>query len=193
MRAFIIRSILTAGLLFLTVYSFYTGYWGWGIVLILITALVGATFIYNENLAFSLNHMRSGNQEKAKNSINKITHPQLLPKRQQAYVIYLQAMFNSQDIGFAKTEVLLRKAIALGLRRGHDQAMSRLHLAGICAQTGRQREAVTLLAEAKKLDTSGMMKDQIKMMQAQLQSAPSKNQMRMAQMMGGRKKTPRAR
>jgi len=193
MRAFIIRSILTAGLLFLTVYSFYTGYWGWGIVLILVTALAGATFIYNENLIFSLNHMRSGNQDKARNYINKITHPQLLPKRQHAYVIYLQAMFNSQDIGFTKTELLLRKAIALGLRRGHDQAMSRLHLAGVCAQTGRQREAVTLLAEAKKLDNTGMMKDQIKMMQAQLQAAPSKNQMRMAQMMGGRKKTPRAR
>ena len=193
MRAFIIRSILAAGLLFLTVYSFYTGYWGWGIVLILVTAIVGATFIYNENLALSLNHMRSGNQDKARIAINRITAPQLLPKRQHAYVIYLQAMFNSQDMGFGKTELLLRKAMTLGLRRGHDQAMARLHLAGICAQTGRQREAGTLLAEAKKLDNTGMMKDQIKMMQAQLQAAPSKNQMRMAQMMGGRKKTPRAR
>lgn len=191
MRAFIIRCALAAGLLFLTTYSFYTGYWGWGIVLILITAIVGATFFYNENLIFSLNHMRSGNQEKAKRSINKITHPQLLPKRQNAYVTYLQALFNSQELGFAKTEMLLRKAMALGLRRGHDKAMARLHLAGICAQTGRQKEAATLLAEAKKFDNSGMMKEQIKMMQAQLQAAPSKNQMRMAQMMGGRKKTPR--
>ncbi len=191
MRAFIIRCVLAAGLLFLTVYSFYTGYWGWGIFLTLLTGVAGATFVYNENLAFSLNHMRTGNQEKAKRSINRITHPQLLPKRQQAYVIYLQALFNTQDLGFTKTEMLLRKAIALGLRRGHDKAMARLHLAGICAQTGRQKEAATLLAEAKKFDNNGMMKDQIKMMQAQLQAAPSKNQMRMAQMMGGRKKTPR--
>jgi ribosomal protein S20 len=49
------------------------------------------------------------------------------------------------------------------------------------------------LAEAKKLDKKGMMRDQIKQMQAQLQGAPSKNQMRMAQMMGGRKKTPKMR
>jgi hypothetical protein len=49
------------------------------------------------------------------------------------------------------------------------------------------------LAEAKKLDKSGMMRDQIKQMQTQLQAAPSKNQMRMAQMMGGRKKTPKMR
>lgn len=193
MTAFLIRCLLAAGSLFLTVYSFYTGYWGWGIVMIFVTAIIGLTFIYNENLAFSLNHMRSGNQDKAKRSINKITHPQFLPKRQRAYVIYLQALFNSQEIGFSRTETLLRQAMALGLRRGHDQAMARLQLAGICAQTGRQREAGTLLAEAKKLDNTGMMKEQIKMMQSQLQMAPSKNQMRMAQMMGGRKKTPKMR
>ena len=34
---------------------------------------------------------------------------------------------------------------------------------------------------------------EIKMMQQQLQMAPSKNQMRMAQMMGGRKKMPKMR
>jgi hypothetical protein len=38
-----------------------------------------------------------------------------------------------------------------------------------------------------------MLRDQIKMLQQQLQAAPSKNQMRMAQMMGGRKKTPKMR
>jgi hypothetical protein len=155
--------------------------------------MIGATFIYNENLAMSLNYMRQGNQDKARTAINRISHPQFLPKRQHAYVIYLQALFNSQEIGFAKSEVLLRKAIAMGLRRGHDQAMARLHLAGVCAQTGRRQEALNLLAEAKKLDNTGMMKEQIKMMQSQLQNAPSKNQMRMAQMMGGRKKTPRMR
>ena len=52
-------------------------------------------------------------------------------------------------------------------------------------------ESLTLLAEAKKLDTGGMMKEQINQMQKQMTAAPSKNQMRMAQMMGGRRKTPR--
>ena len=74
-----------------------------------------------------------------------------------------------------------------------DNAVARMHLSGICAQTGRKSEAVALLAEAKKLDKNGMMRDQIKMMQSQLQVTPSKNQMRMAQMMGGRKKTPKMR
>jgi hypothetical protein len=191
MISFIIRCALAAGLAFLTYYSFYTGYWGWGIFVFLITAIVGATFIINENVAMAINHMRTGNQEKAARAMNRITHPQLMPRRQHAYVIYMQALLNSQTFGHAKSEAFLRKAMALGLKRGHDQAMARMHLAGICAQTGRRQESVSLLNEARKADTSGMLKDQIKMMQGQLQNAPSKNQMRMAQMMGGRKKMPR--
>lgn len=193
MFAFIIRSVLFLGILFLTVFSFATGYWGWGITLILPLIIVGATFIYNENLAFALNHMRTGNQEKAARAINRITHPEFLPKRQHAYVIYMQALLNAQSFPPARCEQLLRKAIGMGLKRGHDKAMARMHLAGICVQTGRRQEAVQLLAEAKKMDDSGMLKEQIKMMQGQLQNAPSKNQMRMAQMMGGRKKMPRMR
>lgn len=193
MLGFAIRSLLAAGMLFLTVYSFYTGYWGWGIFLIFPLALVIMSFIYNENLAFTLNHMRTGNQEKAQRAINRITAPQFLPKRQRAYVIYMQALLNAQTFPQQKIESMLRQAMQIGLKRGHDKAMARMHLAGICAQTGRKQEAISLLADAKKMDDSGMLKDQIKMMQAQLQNAPSKNQMRMAQMMGGRKKMPRMR
>jgi predicted negative regulator of RcsB-dependent stress response len=117
----------------------------------------------------------------------------LLPKKQRAYVMYMQAVLNAQESGFAKTEQSLRKALSLGLRTKHDNAIARMHLAGVCAQTGRRQEALQLLAEAKKIDTSGMLKDQIVMLQNQLKTAPSANQMRMAQMMGGRKKMPRNR
>lgn len=191
MISFIIRCVLAAASLFGTVALFYNGYWGWGICMILLTAVIGFTFFRNENMILALNQMRQGNTDKAKKYINKITHPQFLVKRQHAYVIFLQAVLNTQEFGFTKSEQLLRKAIELGLRTGQDNAVARMHLAGICAQTGRKKEALTLLAEAKKLDTSGMMTDQIKQMQGQLKVAPSKNQMRMAQMAGGRRKTPR--
>jgi TM2 domain-containing membrane protein YozV len=191
MISFIIRCALAAASLFFTVALFYNGYWGWGICMILVTAVIGFTFFRNENMILALNQMRQGNTDKAKKHINKITHPQFLVKRQHAYVIFLQAVLNTQEFGFNKSEQMLRKAIGIGLRTGQDNAVARMHLAGICAQTGRKKEALTLLAEAKKLDTSGMMTDQIKQMQGQLKVAPSKNQMRMAQMAGGRKKTPR--
>lgn len=172
---------------------FTSGHWGWGIVFIFVTALIIASFFRNENMILALNQMRLGNTDKAKRHINRITYPQFLPRKQHAYVLYLQAVMNSQEFGFAKSEQVLRKALALGLRTSQDNAVARMHLAGICAQTGRKNEAISLLSEAKKLDKDGIMRDQIKMMQQQLTMAPSKNQMRMAQMMGGRKKTPKMR
>lgn len=193
MIAFIIRIALALVAAFFNVYLFATGHWGWGISFIFITALIILSFFRNENMILALNQMRVGNQDKAKAYINKISHPQFLPKKQHAYVLYLKAVLGAQELGFAASEQLLRKALTLGLRTNEDNAVSRMHLAGICAQTGRRQEALNLLAEAKKHDKNGMLKDQIKMLQQQLQMAPSKNQMRMAQMMGGRKKTPKMR
>lgn len=191
MIRFIIRCLLAATSLFFTFYLFYTGYWGWGISMILPSTIIVFSFFRNENMILALNQMRLGDTEKAKKYIKRITHPQFMPRKQHAYVLFLQAVLATQELGFAKSEQLLRKAISMGLRTGQDNAVARMHLAGICAQTGRKSEAVSLLAEAKKMDTSGMMREQISMMQKQLQGAPSKNQMRMSQMMGGRKKTPR--
>lgn len=191
MIRFIIRCVVALAALIFTVLLFAQGHWGWGIVMIFITAIIGLSFFRNENMILAMNQMRLGNTDKAKQYMNKITHPQLMPRKQHAYVVFLQAVLNTQEYGFGKTEAMLRKALALGLRTQQDGAVARMHLAGICAQTGRKAEALTLLAEAKKMDDKGMMKDQIVQMQRQLQIAPSKNQMRMAQMTGGRKKTPR--
>lgn len=191
MIGFIIRCALMGLSLYATVMLFYEGYWGWGITMILPLVIIGFSFFRNENMILALNQMRLGNTEKAKKYINRISAPQFLPKKQHAYVLFLKAVLGTQELGFAKSEQLLRKALQMGLRTGQDNAVARLHLAGICAQTGRKKEALTLLTEAKKMDDSGMMKDQIAQMQRQLKAAPSKNQMRMAQMMGGRRKMPR--
>ena len=194
MIGFIIRCIVAALTLGFNTYLFYSGSWGWGIFMIFISALVVLSFFRNENMILALNQMRTGNTDKALKYINRITHPQFMPRKQHAYILFLQAVMGAQQAGMAtNSENKLRKAIGLGLRKPEDNAMARMHLAGICAQTGRKKEALSLLSEAKKLDNTGMMKDQIKTMQQQLQAAPSKNQMRMAQMMGGRKKTPKMR
>ena len=193
MTGFILRIFIALTLLFGTIFLFSTGYWGWGLTSLLPLALVIFSFFRNEQVILALNQMRLGNQDKAKAYINKITHQQFLPRKQHAYVLYLRAVLGAQELGFANAEQLLRKALGLGLRTNEDNAVARMHLAGICAQTGRRQEALTLLAEAKKHDKNGMLRDQIKMLQQQLQAAPSKNQMRMAQMMGGRKKTPKMR
>ena len=193
MIAFIIRIVLALVATGFNVYLFATGHWGWGITFLFVTALIILSFFRNENVLLALNQMRVGNTDKAKKYIDRITNAEYLPKRHQAYVLFLKAVMGGQELGFANSEKLLRSAMDLGLITGEDNAVARMHLDGICAQTGRKNEAVALLAEAKKLDKNGMMRDQIKTMQSQLQMAPSKNQMRQAQMMGGRKKTPKMR
>jgi len=192
MIGFIFRCFVAAATLFLNVYAFISGYWGWGIVMIFVSAIIILSFFRNENMILALNQMRVGNHEKAAKHLNRISRPDLMPKKQHAYVIYLQAMLNTQAYGFAKSEQMLRKALALGLRTAQDKAVAKMHLAGICAQTGRKTEAATLLSEAKKLDNNGVMRDQINTMQKQMTQVVSKNQMRMAQMSKGRQKTPRA-
>ncbi len=191
MIGFIIKCALALTSLFGTIALFASGHWGWGIVMIFVTAIIGLFFLRHERMILALNQMRMGDHEKAKHHINKITLPHVLPRKQHAYVLYLKAVLGTQELGFARSEQLLRKALTLGLRTGQDNAVARMHLAGICMQTGRRQEAVSLLAEAKKLDENGMMREQISSMQKQMQVAPSKNQMRMAQMQGGRQKTPR--
>jgi tetratricopeptide (TPR) repeat protein len=193
MTGFILRIFIALVLLVGTVGLFITGFWGWGLTSVFPLAAVIFSFFRNEHVILALNQMRLGNQEKAKKHINRITAPQYMTRRQHAYVLYLKALMNAQDIGFAQSEQLLRKALSLGLRTNEDNAVARMHLAGICAQTGRRPEASALLTEAKKYDKNGMLKDQIKMLQSQMQAVPSKNQMRMAQMMGGRKKMPKMR
>ena len=193
MIGFIIRCLVAIAALGFNTYLFYTGYWGWGIFMIFISALVVMSFFKNENMILALVQMQRGNTDKALKYINRISQPQFLPRKQHAYVLFLQAVMGAQLAGMAQSEQKLRKALSLGLRKPEDNAMARMHLAGICAQTGRKKESLSLLSEAKKLDKSGMMKDQIRTMQQQLQIAPSKNQMRMAQMMGGRRKSPKMR
>lgn len=194
MIGFIIRTILALAAVSFNVYLFYVGSWGWGITFIFVTALIILSFFRNENVILALYQMRLGKQEKAWKYLNRIKSPQFLPKKQHAYVIYLKGMLGlQQDLGFAKCEQLIRKALDLGLRTKQDTAVAKMQLAGICMQTGRKREAQTLLAESKKLDKNGMLKDQLDMMKKQMGMVASKNQMRMAQMHKGRKKAPRKR
>ena len=67
-----------------------------------------------------------------------------------------------------QAEKYFKKAIKLGLNMKHDIAMAKLQLGGIAMSKRRKREATMLINEAKKLDSQGVLSDQIKMMKDQL-------------------------
>ncbi|GAA0874118.1 hypothetical protein GCM10009118_05260 [Wandonia haliotis] len=193
MISFIIKSVLAVLSVFFTVYFFATGFWGWGISFVLVSALVIVTFFRNEQIILALNQMRIGNHEKAYTILKRITHPQLLIKRQQAYYYYLTGMLGAKEMGLNKSEQFLRKALSIGLKTNQDKAVAHMHIGGICLQTGRKREAINMFDEAKRLDKDGMLSDQLKMLKKQASQVASKNQMRMAQMGGGRMRTGKVR
>ena len=130
---------------------------------------------------------RLQNVEKAEKYVNRIKQPQFLIRGQRAYFYYLKALTGGQKNSLGQMEALFRKALSIGLRNVQDQAMTKMYIASLCMQTGRRREAETLLAESKKLDKKGVLTDHIKDLKKQMGKSTSRNQMRMAQMQKGKK------
>ena len=88
-------------------------------------------------------------------------------QKQEGYYNFLQGIMVSQT-NLTQAEKFFKKALSLGLSMKHDIAMAKLQLAGIAMSKRRKREATMLLNEAKKLDTQGVLKDQVKMLKEQL-------------------------
>lgn len=164
----IVKITLTAVFLGLTIWQFYLGNIGNGIMLILLLGLVVLSIFKDERVLWAFFQLRRQKPEKAQAVLTKIKRPELLIGSQEAYYYYLTGLVESQLNSLTKAEKFFRKALNMGLRMKHDQAMAKLNLAGICMSKRKKREATTLLAEAKKLDKHKMLADQIKMLQQQL-------------------------
>jgi hypothetical protein len=164
----ILRLVLAGLVLAAAVWLFIDGQIGNGIMVVLLSGLIVFSYFRNENILISFWHMRKNNFEKAEKSLNRIKNPEKsLTRGQQAYWYMLKGMIESQR-GIGKAESLLRKSLSIGLRMKHDQAMAKLQLAGIAIAKRRKREAMVLLSEVKKLDSRGMLTDQVKMIKQQM-------------------------
>lgn len=141
---------------------------GWGIVVVILSAVPIFLFFKNEYILMAFWFLRKQNMVKASSWLEKITnYKSQLHKTQFGYFHYLQGLTLAQD-NPAKVEPYMKKALEYGLNMKHDRAMATLNIAAGAMQKGRRQEAKNLLEEAKKLDSSGMMTDQIKMLRDQL-------------------------
>jgi hypothetical protein len=112
--------------------------------------------------------LRKQDFEGTKKWLGYIKNPEAaLITKQQGYYNYLHGIMLSQT-NMTQSEKFLRKAVRLGLSMDHDLAMAKLQLAGIAMTKRRKREATNLMAEAKKLDKHGMLKEQMQMMKQQM-------------------------
>ncbi len=166
----LIKIVLSIGCFGFAIWQFYQENIGNGISLVLLSGLVILFYFKNENILMAFFYLRKQNFEKTIKFLNKIKYPEKsLIKSQQAYYYYLLGLVESQ-VGKSMTisEKYLKKALKIGLRMKHDRAMAKLNLASIAASKRRKREALNLITEVKKLDTSKMLSEQIKMLQTQL-------------------------
>jgi hypothetical protein len=139
-----------------------------GISILLLAGLFVLFYFKNEFILLAFLQLRKQNFEGTKKWLDYIKNPETaLTTKQQGYYNYLHGIMLSQT-NMTQAEKFLRKAVKLGLSMSHDLAMAKLQLAGIAMTKRRKREAINLMAEAKKLDKQGMLKDQIQMMKQQM-------------------------
>ena len=161
--------LVIAGLIFATaIWQFTESNIGNGIFLILLTLIPIFLYFRNEFILLAFLQLRKQNFEGAKKWLAKITNPdKALVQKQQGYYNYLQGLMMSQT-NLIQAEKYFKKAIQLGLNMDMDLAVAKLNLAGVALSRRRKLEATTLIAEVKKLDKQGMLKDQIAMMKEQM-------------------------
>ena len=164
----IIKLILAIAFFLYGGYEFYESYIGNGIFLTLLSGMMVLLYFKNEMIFLAFLRLRKQDFQGTERWLNKIKSPERsLVRKQQGYFYYLHGIIQSQN-NLTTAEKHFKKAIQLGLTMTHDLAMAKMSLAGIMMQKRRKREAIALLAEAKKLDKHGMLTDQVKIMQQQM-------------------------
>ena len=163
-----LRLAIAVAIMAVAVWQFIDGEIGNGIFLILISGLPLLFHFRNERILLSLWYMRRQDMAKVSKQLDAIKHPeQTLIKGQLAYYYFLRGLILSQT-QLQQSEKFMRKALATGLRMKQDQALAKMQLAAMAMAKRRKKEAQALLTEAKKLDSRGMLADQMKMLKAQM-------------------------
>lgn len=164
----IVRIIISFVILSAAVSLFVFGYWGWGIVVLLLSILAFVTVFFNENMLIAQLYLRKENMAKAQFWLNRISnYERQLIKAQHGYYHLLIGLIESRTSPL-QAEKYFKKALSLGMQMDHNIALAKLSLAGIAMAKRNKREATTLLQEAKKADKNKLLADQIKMMKEQL-------------------------
>jgi hypothetical protein len=157
----IIKSIAAAAAIAFNTYLFILGRWGWGITLLFVTAVLVLVVFRSTRMIMVFYQMRMQRMDKAKIWLNRI-NPEHLWSKQKGYYYFLLGSADIQTNSLSQSEKNFRTALQHGLRLDHDKAAAYLNLAVISANRRKKREAITLLNEAKKYDSKGYLKNDIK-------------------------------
>ena len=160
----VVAALITAW----SVLEFTKGHIMNGISILLLAGIFVFFYFKNEILLLAFLRLRKQDFPGTKKWLDKIKNPSgALVQKQEGYFNFLHGVLVSQT-NLTQAEKFFKKALKLGLSMDHDAAMAKLQLAGVAMTKRRKREATMLMAEAKKLDKHGVLKDQIKMLKQQM-------------------------
>lgn len=163
-----IRLIIAAAVLGSAIALIFFGYWGWGILLILLSIFIAVTFFFNEKMLIAQYFLRKENMDKAEEWLMKIkNYEKELIQAQHGYYHLLLGLIESRKAPL-QSEKYFKKALSMGMTMDHNIALAKLSLAGIAMSKRNKREATMYLQEAKKADKNKLLAEQIKMMKDQM-------------------------
>ena len=159
---------IAAAIIALGIYCMFNRQIGLGVLLVVLSALPIVLFFRNEYIFLAFWKLRKQDLAGARSWLDKITNVQSqLVRKQYGYYNYLMGVTESQG-NPSKAEAYMKNALEYGLSFKHDRALATLNLAAGAMMRGNKNEAERLLNETKKLDSSNMLGDQIKMMKEQM-------------------------
>ena len=174
----IVRLIIGFAILGAAIALMIFGFWGWGILALLISILVIVTYFFNENMLLAQWFLRKDNMPKAEQFLKRISnYEKQLIRVQHGYYQLLMGLIESRKAPM-QSEKYFKKALALGMHMDHNVALAKLSLAGIAMGKRNKREAQMYLTEAKKADKNKLLADQIKQMKDQLGMLDKQQQIR---------------
>ena len=157
----IIKIAIAVVALAYSVYLFTRGAIGSGIMMVLLTAIIVVLIFRSIRLIMAFWQMRKQDFMKSRKWLARI-NPERLWKKSRAYYHFLLGGIEMGEGNVTPSEKNYKRALSLGLRMNHDKAAAKLSLAMAAMAKQKKREALTLIAEAKRLDKKGILKKDIK-------------------------------
>ncbi|WP_341665502.1 hypothetical protein [Blattabacterium cuenoti] len=162
------KIVLFLFVFFGSIFSFFQKNYLYGCILFSLS-IIPIFFIFrNEFLLLAFLKIQKKDMKGLKKYLKYVKNPKLqLTKNQMAYYYFLNGILYSENNIF-KSENYMQKALDSGLKFKPNIAIAKLNLAIASLSKGNKKRAEFLLLEAKKMDISGLLHDQIQIIKIQM-------------------------
>jgi len=170
-----IKIPLAAASLAYAVHLFMKGQIGSGIGMVLVTVVLILVTLQSMRLLMAFVSLRQQKMDDARKWIGRVNPKHLWPRRRGYWYFLSGSLMMEHNMNDA--EKLLKESLEVGLKQDHDKAAVKLNLAVVASAKRKPKLAKALLVECKRLDTKGMLKKDIKQVEAAIRN-PAQMRMR---------------